>query len=725
MNFRNTPLFFNFILIVLLTGSIIYPQRKQPADYVDPMIGTSAHGHTYPGASLPFGLVQLSPDTDRSGWDWCSGYHFSDSSIIGFSHTHLSGTGCADYGDILIMPTTGGLKMEPGDKTKPGSGYRSSFSHNNETAKAGYYSVLLDSYQIKAELTASLRAGFHRYTFLQEGKANIIIDLIHGIEDRTTDAQITFVNDFVVEGYRRSTGWANNHCVYFRAVFSKPFINAGITDSGKLLNDKNTAKGNQIKSFLTFDVKKNEKILIKVGISHTNIEGARLNVASEIRDWNFDRVRKEAAEEWNRQLSLINIESKDEAKKKVFYTALYHSFLSPNTFSDAGGSYTGMDGKVHKSENSAIYTVFSLWDTFRALNPLLTIVERERAQELVRTLISKYEESGLLPVWELAANETGTMIGYHSIPLIADAYFKGIRGFDVKKAYEAMKKSATQHHLGLDPYMQMGYIPADLEGESVSKTLEYAYDDWCIARMAKELGNDEDYKYYSGRALSYINVFDPSFRLMRPKKNGKWLEPFDPYSVSGNYTEANSWQYSFFVPQDVNNLIKLMGGDDAFISRLDDLFTADPKLTGRFQSDITGLIGQYAHGNEPSHHMAYLYNYAGAPWKTQQRVNQIVSTLYTDKPDGLCGNEDCGQMSAWYVLSAMGFYSVCPGDARYVIGTPAFDRTVIKTGKESFTIKAENLSEKNIYIQSAALNGKGYPYSYIDHSVLLKGGELV
>ncbi len=714
---------FAVLFIAMITN--VYAQTNY-TKYVDPIIGTDAHGHTYPGATLPNGMVQLSPDTDTKGWDWCSGYHYSDNSIIGFSHTHLSGTGCADYGDILFMPTTGELKIEPGTKDNPDAGYRSRFDHKNEIAKAGYYSVILDDYNVKAELTTTLRAGFHKYTFPKSEKANIIIDLLHGIEDMVLDSRIEIVDNKTIKGYRRSSGWAKIHCVYFYAEFSKPFKSFGIVEDGNISKEKKSAEGKNLKAFVEYNTSTDEAILIKVGISHTSIEGAEKNVTEEISGWNFNEIVKQADNAWHKELSTIKVKSNDVKKLTVFYTALYHALLNPNILSDVDGSYIGMDGKIHSVQNGCMYTVYSLWDTFRAANPLYTIIDEKKANDMVKSLIQKYDEQGLLPVWELASNETGTMIGYHSIPVIADAYFKGIRNYDVEKAYEAMKKSAMQNHHGLEFYKDMGFIPSDLENESVSKTLEYAYDDWCIAMMAKDLGKKDDYNYFIERAKFYTNVFDPSTSLMRPKKNGKWFEPFDPYSVSGNYTEANSWQYSFFVPQDVNGLINLMGGDEKFISKLDELFTTSPQLTGRQQSDITGLIGQYAHGNEPSHHMAYLYNYAGAPWKTQERVHEICSTLYTDKPDGLCGNEDCGQMSAWFVLSAAGFYPVVPGDGNYIIGKPFFEEVTFNAGgKNNFTIIAKNLSDKNIYIQSAKLNDKEYHYSYIKHSDVVEGGELV
>ncbi len=714
------------IFFILFISINISAQTKL-TDFVNPFIGTAGHGHTYPGASLPHGLVQLSPDTDIEGWDWCSGYHYSDSTLMGFSHTHLSGTGIGDYGDILFMPTTGALKTEPGPKDNPDAGYRSRFSHKNEISKPGYYSVFLEDYNIKAELTATDRAGFHKYIFPETNDANIIIDLNHGIQDKTTDSEVRIINDKTIDGYRRSTGWAKDECVYFYAEFSKPFKSYGLSESGKIYDNKSSGKGKDIKAFVRFKTSKDEAVLIKVGISFVSIDGAKKNVQTEIPGWDFNKIKNLTVEKWNKALSSIFVESNDSDNKTTFYTALYHTLLTPNIFSDVDGKFIGMDKKIHSIQNKHdMYTVFSLWDTFRAEHPLFTLIEPERDLDMVRSLITKYKNGGLLPVWELAANETGTMIGYHSIPVITDAYFKGIKDFDVEEAYGAMKKSAMQNSNGLEYYKEMGYIPSDLESESVSKTLEYAYDDWCIARMAKALGKEKDYNYFIERAKFFTNVFDPSTSLMRAKKNGRWYEPFDPYSVSGNYTEANAWQYSFFVPQDINGLIKLIGGDQKFISKLDELFNTSPKLTGRSQSDITGMIGQYAQGNEPSHHMAYLYNYAGEPWKTQDIVHKIVTRLYTDKPDGLCGNDDCGQMSAWYVFGAMGFYPVCPGDNAYVIGTPLFDKAEINTGKgKSFTVVAKNLSEKNYYIQSVTLNGKRYPYSYISNSDITNGGNLV
>ena len=715
---------FKLFMVFFLLTAFIHAQEKL-VKYIDPMIGTGGHGHTYPGATLPFGMMQLSPDTDIDGWDWCSGYHYSDNSIMGFTHTHLSGTGCADYGDILLMPTTGELKTEPGDKTKPGSGYRSKFDHKNEHAEAGYYSVLLDDYNVKAELTATLRAGLHKYTFPESGNSHIIIDVEHGIQDVVKAGNIEIADSKTIKGFRKSSGWGGTHTVYFIARFSKPFDSFGIVENGKRQDGLKTASGEKLKGFVNYKTSSGEVVLVKVGISFVSIADAQKNLDGEIPGWNFDAVKAKAQAAWEKELSKFTVES-SVRNKTIFYTALYHALITPNVFSDINGNYMGMDDKVRHVKGKDIYTVFSLWDTFRAEHPLFTLLDTKRVSDMINTLLAKYDEHGLLPVWELAGYETDQMIGYHSIPVIADAYFKGIKGFDVNKAYEAMKKSAMNDAHGLSLYKANGYIDCGIENEGVSKTLEYCYDDWCIARMAKALGKTEDYNYFINRAKYYVNVFDPSTLLMRPKKNGRWLEPFDPYSVSGNYTEANAWQYSFFVPQDIDGLIKLIGGDEKFVSQLDTLFTASQNMTGSFQSDITGMIGQYAHGNEPSHHMAYLYNYAGAPWKTQERVNEILTKLYTEKTDGLCGNDDCGQMSAWYVLSAMGFYPVCPGSNLYVIGSPSLKKAEINlsNGKKFVTV-AEGLTSENIYIQSVTLNGKTWNKPYIPHEEIAKGGRLV
>jgi predicted alpha-1,2-mannosidase len=714
-----------FLTVLAFTSSFTF-QTNQLTDYVDPFIGTDGFGHTFPGASLPFGMIQLSPDTRTSGWENCSGYHSANPTIIGFSHTHLSGTGAIDYGDILIAPTTGKLQTAAGDEQSPATGYRSAFRHETEQASPGYYSVLLDDHRIKAELTATERAGLHRYTFPKSEEAHVILDLLHGLGDKVIESAVEIIGDTRIEGMRRSRGWAEDQHIYFSAELSKPFESFGIVAREAQKPGERQASGKNVKAFVNFSTQADEAVLIKVGISAVNVEGARKNLRAEIADWDFDRVRRRAAEKWNQSLGRIRVEGGSGQEKVNFYTALYHAMLSPNLFTDVDGKYRGGDRRVHQAEGREVYTVFSLWDTFRAAHPLFAIIEPKRDSDFIKTLISKHEEGGLLPVWELAANETGTMIGYHSVPVIVDAYMKGIRDFDVALAFEAMKKSAEQDHLGLKYYRRLGYIPADKENESVSKTLEYAYDDWCIAQMALALGKTADYGKYIKRAARYINVYDASTGFMRGKKAGNWVKPFDPNEVSGIYTEANAWQYTFFAPQDVEGLIDLMGGDSRFIERVDKLFSARTDLTGRSQPDISGMVGQYAHGNEPSHHMAYLYSYAGAPWKTEERVRQIMEKFYTNARDGLCGNEDCGQMSAWYNFSAMGFYPVCPGSDIYVLGSPIFEKVVIDVGRgKKFTIRADGVSKANKYIQSARLGGKPYTKSFIRHTDITGGGELV
>ncbi|MGA9996736.1 MAG: GH92 family glycosyl hydrolase, partial [Pyrinomonadaceae bacterium] len=691
--------------------------------YVDPFIGTGGHGHTFPGATMPYGMVQLSPDTRLTGWDGCSGYHYSDRIIYGFSHTHLSGTGISDYGDILLMPTVGEIYLNALNGERTDKGYASQFSHRNETAAPGYYSVKLDDENIFAELTATKRVGFHRYTFPKTNQANIILDLTH--RDRVLDSKLIVASNTRIEGFRRSDAWARDQIVYFVAEFSKPFTSYGIAVDDQIKQGLNEAVGKNIKSFFRFDAESGDPVLVKVALSSVSIEGARKNLAAELTGWSFDKVRTDADAAWNKELSKIQVSGGTEAQLKNFYTALYHVMTAPNLFMDVDGQFRGRDGKAHRADGFTNYTVFSLWDTFRAAHPLYTIIDEERTRDFIKTFLAQYEQGGRLPVWELAGNETDTMIGYHAVPVIADAAVKGIRSFDLEKAFEAMKHSAELKHYGLEDYVRRGYISSEDESESVSKTLEYAYDDWCIAQTARLLKRKDDYKRFIRRAQFYKNLFDSQTGYMRARKNGAFLDPFDPREVNFNFTEANSWQYSFFVPQDVSGLIALMGGKQKFAQKLDELFATGSATTGREQADITGLIGQYAHGNEPSHHMAYLYNFVGQPWKTQQRVRQIMDEFYKPQPDGLIGNEDCGQMSAWYVLSASGFYSVTPAAPFYVIGTPLFKevRFNLENGR-TFIIRAPAVSSKNIYIQSATLNGQPYSKSYLAHSSIMRGGTL-
>jgi predicted alpha-1,2-mannosidase len=693
-----------FSALWLTCASLSGQHTKNPVEYVNPFIGTGGHGHTYPGATMPFGMVQLSPDTRLDGWDGCSAYYGTDTVIYGFSHTHLSGTGCSDYGDILVMPVTGQVGLA-------NYGYRSGFRQESEKASPGFYRVFLDKCRIEAELTATNRAGFHRYTFPASREAGIVIDLKH--RDKVLESSLRIISATEIEGMRVSQAWAQRQYVYFVARFSKPFTSARINIPGRNLSAGETIAGDSIISFFSFSTKENEKILVKVGISAVSCEGARKNLDAEIPGWDFDKTAREASQAWNKELGKITTAGGTDDQKTVFYTALYHAFLTPNLYMDTDRSYRGRDLKIHTAEGFDYYTVFSLWDTYRAAHPLYTLVQPKRDNDFIRTFLRQYDEGGMLPVWELSGNETDCMIGYHAVPVIVDAYSKGITDFDAGKALQAMKHSAEQDRLGLRYYRSLGFIPGDKESESVSKTLEYSYDDWCISEMVRMTGEDQDdYNTYALRASSY-------------QMNNTWHSPFDPAEVNFNYTEANAWQYSFFVPHDLDGLMALHGGRERFAAKLDEMFNAVSGTTGRDQADISGMIGQYAHGNEPSHHMAYLYDYAVQPWKTQELVHRICNELYSNKRDGLCGNEDCGQMSAWYIFSAMGFYPVTPGSPVYAIGTPLFPETSLhlENGK-TFTIRAENLSSRNFYIQSATLNGRNYQKSYLTHSDILEGGEL-
>ncbi|WP_157558819.1 GH92 family glycosyl hydrolase, partial [Microscilla marina] len=696
-------------------------QGKDYTALVNPLIGTGGHGHTYPGATAPFGLVQLSPDTRLTGWDGCSGYHYSDSLVYGFSHTHLSGTGVSDYGDVLLMPITGNVVYHNGADGK--KGYRSRFSHHKEKAQAGYYETYLDDYDIKVALTATPRVGVHAYSFPEGKPAHVILDLVH--RDQVLDASLEVVSNREVQGHRRSKAWATNQHVYFVMQFSQPFNKHELWVDNQAKPHKK-AQSKSIKASFSFDEDiAKQPLLVKVGISAVSIEGARKNLAAEAPDWNFDKVRQKVQTAWNHELARIAVKGRTPKEHAIFYTAMYHSFIAPNVFNDVDGRYRGRDAQVHQASHP-YFTVFSLWDTYRAAHPLYTLVQQKRSNDFIKTFLLQYQQGNTLPVWELAGNETQCMIGYHAVPVIVDAYLKGIKDYDVTLALQAMQTSANQDKFGIGAYRKYGYIPASEEPESVSKTLEYAYDDWCIAMLAKQLNQPKVYKNFIQRAQAYKNIFDKNTGFMRAKRQNRWFAPFRPEEVNFNYTEANAWQYSLYVPQDISGLAQMLGGKAQLEQWLDDLFTASTETSGRHQADITGLIGQYAHGNEPSHHMAYLYNYVGKPWKTQQRVAQILRTLYHNQPHGLSGNEDCGQMSAWYVLSAMGFYPVTPGSNDYVIGSPVFPEATLQLENgQRFTIKAEQVSANNIYIQSAQLNGKAYAKNYIKHEDLMAGGELV
>ena len=742
-------------MLLLASGIGLFSCAEQdlPKEYTDSVnvfIGTGGHGHTFPGATLPHGMVQLSPDTRLLGWDACSGYYYDDTSIMGFTHTHLSGTGIGDYGDILFMPVVGEKPLIAGTAENPDEGYRSRFSHEQESARPGYYQVLLQDDSINVELTATLRAGLHRYTYPKASDARLIVDMeptIHGHQHPVT--QIRVVNDSTIAGMKYTVGWAKRHYVYFYAVFSSPF-DYKLYSGTEYQSDSTSVTVNTAKAVMSFrNLPADGRVLAKVGISSVDEEGARLNVEAEIPNWNFEGVMKEANTAWNEALGKIDIETSDNDSRTVFYTSLYHAFIQPSLASDVDGRYRTMGHEIKQDASYTNYTVFSLWDTFRAAHPLYTIVTPEQNQAFIRSLLRKYDEGGILPKWELASNETGTMIGYHAVSVIADAMMKKQCDFDVKKALEACIRSSVYDTTGVTPMMErqilngklmpvsikykneLGYIPCDKVGGSVSQGLEFAYNDWLIAQMMKEHNRKDLYDKYMELSRNYRNYFDPETKLMRGRlSDGSWITPFDPVSVQrpSNYVEGNAWQWAWFVPQDVEGLMELVGGQKYFEAHLDTLFTTSSELTGdpNAAADVTGMIGQYAHGNEPSHHIPYLYNYAGAPRKTQALVDHILRTLYHNDPNGLSGNEDVGQMSAWYALSAMGFYSFCPGRPIYEIGRPIFDKVTIhlSNGKD-FVIQAKNNSVENKYIRSMKLNGEDLAEPRFSHFDLMKGGELI
>ena len=704
-------------LLTLLT--IIYGlsfAQINCTQYVNPMVGTDFTGHTFPGAILPFGGIQVSPDTKLDGWEGCSAYHYAENTVYGFSHSHLSGTGCSDYGDILLMPFVGKGSVINTE-------YSSSFSHINEFAAPGYYRVHLDKNNIKVELTTSTRVAMHKYTYpkTKEPKG-FVIDLKH--RDIVINSALKYMeSEKAILGFRDSKAWSNNQKFSFSILMSDQIERIEYYVNDQLVQSPEGITGTNCKALVYFypDV---EEVILKVAVSGTGfMDNAHKNHV-EIKDFNFDRVRLEADQIWNKELSKFQAQSSNLESMKVFYTALYHCFTSPYMFTDVDGSYMGMDEKVRKAKGNQVYTVFSLWDTYRALHPLLNLVDRKRSEDFLYTFMKHYEQGGMLPVWELSAYETWCMIGYHSVPVIWDAYQKGIVNYDKNKMLEAMVHSAKLPKLGRPEFAKYGFIPAEMEHENVSKALEYAYDDWCIAMYAKEIGNMEVYQEFIERAQFYKNILDPQ-GFMRPKFNGAWWIPFNPAEVNNHYTEANSWQYSTYVPHDFSSYIQLKGGETVTARFLDSLFNTSSDLSGRHQVDVTGLIGQYAHGNEPSHHAAYLYNYVGQPWKTQELVRKIMSEFYTSKPDGLIGNEDCGQMSAWLVFSAMGFYPVCPGDNKYVLGSPLFDQLIVQleNGK-NITINARNQSAKNIYVQSVQLNGEPYSKTYITFDDIKNGAVI-
>jgi predicted alpha-1,2-mannosidase len=707
------------VFIVVLFFSICSKTMAQAdhASMVNPFIGTGGHGHTYPGPSLPFGMMQLSPDTRLEGWDGCGGYHYSDSMIYGFSHTHLSGTGIADYCDVLLMPFTGPVQWK-------NTSYASPFSHKNEKAHAGYYQVLLDKHHILASLTTATRSGMHEYRFDKDAsEGRVLLDLKH--RDEVLESSLELVNEYEVRGMRRSRSWAANQYLFFYIKFEKPLREYGIAVNDTLQKGMRSANGKNLKAYFSFDLPSDKTLHLKIGISGVSMENAKRNLDAEIQDWDFNKLKTDAESAWNKELGKIEVKGGTSGQQTVFYTALYHACLNPNMYTDVNGEYRGTDLKVHKAEGFHNYTVFSLWDTHRALHPLMTIINPGRTRDWINTFLVQYRYGGMLPVWELSGNETFCMIGYHSVPVIVDAYQKGIRDFDAQLALKAMTSYAESDRFGLKEYRELGFVSNDTDHESASKTVEYAYDDWCIAQFAKWLGNDSVYKKYIHRAQNYKNLFDPATGHIRGKVQAFWFYPFHATEVNNFFTEGNSWHYSFTAQQDLDGLMALQGGREKFANKLEELFTTNESLSGREQADVTGLIGQYAQGNEPSHHMAYLFDYAGRPWRTQELVHRICTEFYTNQPDGLIGNEDCGQMSAWYVLSAMGFYPVTPGSGNYALGTPLFDevRIHLENGK-TFTVNTRNRTS-GFYVNNVSLNGNPHPASFIRHQDIENGGEIL
>ncbi|WEK36069.1 MAG: GH92 family glycosyl hydrolase [Candidatus Pseudobacter hemicellulosilyticus] len=733
------------IMACLLTAFSVSAQTSRSflSDHVNPFIGTGANGgslsgNNYPGATVPFGMVQLSPDTrDVPDWGTASGYDYNDSTIAGFSHTHLSGTGVAELFDVLMMPFTGEPMFAAGAPDKPGSGYRSRFSHKQEKASPGYYQVQLLDHDVNVELTATTHAGFHKYTYPADKPARLAIDLDHSLNKsswntRIIGAHIRIVDAYTVEGYRLITGWARLRKVYFRAVFSKPIKSQILADGGTRRVNEKLINGANVKAVLEFDPADGKPLLVKVGISPVSPENAKLNLQTEIPGWDFAGIKAAARNAWEKELSKIRIDA-TPVQQEIFYTALYHSFLQPNTLSDVNGEYSGADLATRKlAKGTSFYSTFSLWDTYRAIHPLYTLLQPQRTTDFVNSLLAHYDAYGYLPVWQLWGQENYCMIGNHAIPVVVDAILKGIPGIDVARAYEAVKQSSLVAHPNapFDVWERYGYMPENIQSQSVSITLEMAYDDWCVAQLAKKLGKTQDYQRFLKRAGYYKNLYHPDTKFFQPKNDkGEWILPFDPFKYGANggnpFTEGNAWQYFWYVPHAMDSLIALTGGADLFAAKLDSFFTIEHVDDGHTNDNASGFIGQYAHGNEPSHHVAYLYNYAGKPEKTQFYVSKIMNELYNNTSSGYAGNEDCGEMSAWYVFSALGFYPVNPANGVYDIGSPLVKQAVLQLpGGKTFTVKVNRKNGQDLYIQSVRLNGKIYTLNTITHADLLKGGVL-
>ena len=715
---------FCFLFLPKNSMALKYSQSKGYVQYVDPYIGSGGHGHVFVGASVPYGMVQLGPSNIYKGWDWCSGYHYSDNILIGFSHTHLSGTGCSDLGDILLMPMNE-IHTRRGEQDDISNGYASTYSHKNEVVSPYYYSVLLDKYQIRAELTATARVGFHRYTYPAGKPSYVLIDLHEGTSDVAYSCYARKVDDYTIEGYRYDHGWSPDRKVYF-VLKSNTKIQKSTLFDDNTPTDRLQLKAKSVKCILDFG--RSSQVLLKVALSSVSIDNARENMQAELSGWNFGQTEDAARAEWNARLGRVKAQALNARGRRIFYTSFYHTMIDPSLYCDVNGQYRGMDDMIYTDPSKSNYTTMSLWDTYRAWNPLMTVVQPEMVPHLVNSMLSIYRQQDKLPIWPLWNGETNCMPGYSSVPVIADAYLKGFTGFNAEDAFEAMKATATNPDQDGVPYvMKDGFIPADKVGESVSKAMEYAVDDWGIAAMALRMGKTADAGVFAKRAGYYKNYFNSSIDFMCPRlSDGSWKTPYHPATAGvRDFTEGNGWQYTFFAPQDPYGLIGLFGGDRNFTRKLDQLFTNHDSMGPHPQGDITGLIGQYAHGNEPSHHIAYLYAYAGEQWKTAEKVRYVMDNFYTDQPDGIIGNEDCGQMSAWYVLSAMGLYQVNPSDGVFVFGSPVLNRAEVKVrGGRTFTMEAVGNSAENKYIEKAYLNGKPYSKSYITYDDIIKGSTL-
>jgi predicted alpha-1,2-mannosidase len=714
--------------------------QEHLSDYIRPFVGTEGEGNTYPGPSAPFGMVQLGPDTDKELWDTASGYEYSDKSILGFSCTHLTGTGIPDLGDFLFMPIVGPPKFVSGTTNDIDSGYRSLYSHDQEAALAGYYRVKLDKYRVTVELTAAERAGVMRFTYPQSDQSSVLIDLHHVLSGgrwRVVWSHVRAEDQSTVTGFHLVNGWAKERYLYFAARFSRPFDHCQIMSGGKPVvydtyrfRSSKEAAGTNLQFLAEYKTRKDEPILVKIGISAVSTANALKNLDAEIPDWNFERVRRETCDRWDRELSRLQVEGSQE-DKETFYTSVYHAFLAPNLYEDVTGEYRGLDSNIHEARGFTNYAVFSLWDTYRATHPLFALIQARRDSDMINTLLAHYDQSvdHLLPVWSLQGNETWCMVGYHAVPVIVDGFLKGVKGFDPARAYAAVKTTAMNpDYDSVATYAKLGWVPCDKENESVSKTLEYAFDDYCVAQFAKSLGKTADYDYFMRRSASYRNLFDRSLNLMRGKDSqGNWRTPFDPhlYVEGGDFTEGTSWQYTWYVPQDIPGLIRLFGGKEKFTAQLDALFTFKGNESKGLE-DIQGRIGEYWHGNEPSHHIIYLYSCAGQPWKAAERLHEVLRTQYGNKPNSLSGNDDCGQMSAWYIFTALGFYPVCPASDYYVIGSPAFNKAVMRLSNgKKFTVTAENLSDKNIYVQAVRVNGRNWNTPFLPYREVKNGGSMV